>query len=224
MMRRSEWVVVMTRSVLLLLMLPALASGALGLEPMRPVPSPRIYLEEFHMATGGQFSVVTWRDYDPHLTDIRVDAGCRALGLSCAVDSDQPANATRYLKRTIAIENYLGTARISRQRGDRTYAKFTAPDGFTVCRAGIYLRDGAITPGATFAGAILRSGQDGLGVYADLGPLGAGKRSIEFKLLVQYVARQSPEATNCWPDGTIVFLCGPKGCEGSRSFPESVLR
>lgn len=214
----------MTRSALFLLLLPALASNALGLEPMRPVPSPRIYLEEFHMATGGPFSVVTWRAYDPALTDIRVEAGCRALGLSCAVDGDQPANATRYLKRTIAIDNYLGTARISRQRGDRTYAKFAAPNGFTVCRAGIYLRDGVITPGATFAGAILRSGQDGLAVYADLGPPSTSKRSIEFKLLVQYVAQQSPEAESCWPDGTIVFLCGAKGCEGSRSFPESVLR
>lgn len=201
-----------------LLVLPAQAEMRGGLRIL-----PRVYLEEFHLRSAGPPAVSGWMQEDPDAAALLAAAGCRSLGFSCAADEDGEADIVRYVRPPIVSGRYRGTAVLVRVRGDRYYAKFTAPPGFATCRAGIFLKDGAISPGATFAGSIQRSGIDGLAVYADLGG-GAEPRFIEFKLLIQYVAAAGAERQGCWPDLTLVFLCGARGCNASPAYPETYLR
>lgn len=186
-----------------------------------PRIEPRVYLEEFRLRSAGPPLVRGWMQEDPDAAGLLAAAGCRALGFAC--DGGDVDAVIRYVRPAVTAAHYRGTATPVRIRGDRTYAKFVAPPGFTICRAGIFLKDGAISRGATFAGAIQRSGSDGLAVYADLGA-GGEPRFIEFKLMIEYVAAAGADRAACWPDLTLVFLCGADGCRASRTYPQSALR
>ncbi|MBZ9937475.1 hypothetical protein LB518_14315 [Mesorhizobium sp. BR1-1-16] len=205
-------------SIGVLLIVPAQADMPAGLRIM-----PRVYQEEFHLRSSGPPVVKGWMQEDPEAAAMLAAAGCQSLGFSCADEEGDAGDVIRYVRPSVVSERYRGTALPVHLRGDRTYAKFLAPPGFVTCRAGIFLKDGAISPGATFAGSIQRSGRDGLAVYADLGD-GDEPRFIEFKLLIQYVAAAGAERRTCWPDLTLVFLCRSSGCRASPAYPETDLR
>ena len=199
---------------MLLLGAPALADQAAS-------PPLRIYEEEFHLRADRRFGLTSWRELEATAGDLAAAAGCRALGVDCSDGADGPKAAGRYLKRPIASDAYRGTARLLRLRGGSYYAKFVAPPGYTICRAGLYRRAGILAGDAVFAGSIARSSVDGLAVYADLGSSSRGV--AEFRLLVLYAAR-SGSLRGCWPDQTILFLCREGACRTSRSYPETDLR
>ncbi|SHF56400.1 hypothetical protein SAMN02745157_2414 [Kaistia soli DSM 19436] len=205
-------------SIVVLLVVPARAEMPAGLRIL-----PRVYQEEFHLRSSGPPAIKGWMQEDPDAAAMLAAAGCETLGFSCAGEAGDASDIVRYVRPEAVAAGYRGTATLTHVRGDRTYAKFMAPPGFVTCRAGIFLKQGAISPGATFAGAIQRSGHDGLAVYADLGE-GGEPRFIEFKLLIQYVAAAGAERRSCWPDLTLVFLCRPTGCRASRAYPETYLR
>lgn len=198
-------------------------ASADGLSPS--IGGPRVYQEMFQLRSDGRFSVPTWREVAPDLAEMSVLAGCQSLGFDCGDDPGAVDPATRYIRRTIVSGVYRGTAAIVRVRQDRYYAKFTAPKGFTTCRAGIYSKAGSISDGATFAGSIQRSGSDGVSVYADLGDAPPEPRFIEFRLLILFVPKDSSPKPRCWPDQTILFLCRGHGdCRSSGAYPETDLR
>lgn len=205
-------------SIVVLLLVPARAEMPAGLRIM-----PRVYQEEFHFRSAGPSAVKSWMEEDQDAAAMRAAAGCVSLGFSCAGDAGDTSDIVRYVRPEVVSGGYHGTAMLMHVRGDRAYAKFLAPPGFITCRAGIFLKEGAISDGATFAGSIQRSGRDGLAVYADLGE-GGEPRFIEFKLLIQYVAAAGADRRACWPDLTLVFLCRPSGCRASPAYPETDLR
>ncbi|HWJ71567.1 MAG TPA: hypothetical protein VNX29_00215 [Kaistia sp.] len=205
-------------SIGVLFIVPAKADMPAGLRIM-----PRVYQEEFHLRSSGPPVLKGWMQEDPEAAAMLAAAGCQSLGFACADEAGDAGDVVRYVRPAVVSGRYRGTALPVHLRGDRTYAKFLAPPGFVTCRAGIFLKDGAISPGATFAGSIQRSGRDGLAVYADLGD-GDEPRFIEFKLLIQYVAAAGAERRSCWPDLTLVFLCRPSGCRASPAYPETDLR
>lgn len=214
----------MWRSLWLLVLVFAGAASAAGAGEAS-ADGPRVYQEEFHLRADRRFRLTTWREMSPASAGLLVESGCRALGFACSDEATDRDESQRYLKRMIVSGDYKGTARITRVRKESYYAKFVAPKGFTVCRAGIFLKSGSITQEARFGGSIQRSGLDGLGVYADLGRDAAGTGGIEFRLLIQYVPRGEAAVRRCWPDLTVIFLCRGSGdCRASRSYPETDLR
>ena len=177
----------------------------------------RVYLEEFRL---GSPDTIGWRALNP----ARAVAACHALGFDCSDDPDPSRAATRFLKRVAVSGAYRGTAQLLRQSGNSYYASFETPPGFRICKAGIDLKGGTISPGAKFGGSIQRAGRDGLGVYAAL-PDGPSTSGIAFRLLVAVVAEDRFSLDQCWPDGTILFLCpGQERCRASRAYPEVDLR
>jgi hypothetical protein len=180
----------------------------------------RVYLEEFRLGHDTE-RVETWRELDPE----RAVSGCRALGFDCSDEPDPTRAATRFIKVPTVSGLYRGTARMLRQSGGSYYAAFEAPPGFRVCKAGIDIVGGLISPGAIFSGSIQRAGGDRLGVYAALSRDEGTPGRIAFRLLVATVPREKFDPDFCWPDGTILFLClGEKRCQASRSYPEAELR
>lgn len=185
---------------------------------------PRLYLEDFRLgATPDAARVLAWRALDAERADAVAQSGCRALGFDCGEDPAPSRAAALFIKPEIVSGAYRGTARIVLQRGRSYYAKFDAPPGFTLCKAGIDLVGGHISHGAIFAGSIQRIGRDGLGVYAALP--GRGEGAIAFRLMILTVPREDVDREACWPDGTIIFVCaGQDRCRPSRAYPETDLR
>lgn len=183
------------------------------------VPVARIYEEEFHLRSDRRFELPSWRAMEAEMGDLAAADGCRALGVDCSDAASGPGAAGRFLKRPIDSDAYRGTARLLRVRDGAYYAKFVAPEGYSVCRAGIYLKSGVLEGSVTFAGSIQRSGADGVAVYAALtGPDAAAG----FRLLVLYVPHS--EVSGCWPDQTILFVCEAGRCAGNRAYPQIDLR
>lgn len=200
-------------AAILLIGAPALAG---------PGPPFRIYEEEFHLWADRRFEIEGWREVEADAGDLAAAGGCQALGVDCSDTASGPAAAGRYLKRPIDSDAYRGTARLLRVRGTAYYARFAAPPGYSICRAGLYTRSGLLRGGAVFAGALQRSGIDGLAVYADLGS--GTDSAAEFRLLILYAPVGSLQASRCWPDQTILFLCGAGTCRSSRAYPQTDLR
>lgn len=184
-------------------------------------PAARIYEEEFHLRADRRFELPGWRQLEAENGDLAADAGCRALGVDCSDDAAGENAAGRFLKRPITSDDYSGTARLLRVRDGAYYARFVAPDGYTICRAGLYLKSGILRGDALFAGSIQRSGLDGLAVYADLGR--SGDAVVEFRLLALYVPKARVDR-GCWPDQTILFLCRSGRCSASRAYLQTDLR
>lgn len=185
---------------------------------------PRLYLEDFRLGVApGAERVAGWRRLEAEQADAEALSACRVLGFDCGDDPDPARAAARFVKPEVVAGAYRGTARIVRQRGSSYYVKFDAPAGFSLCKAGIDLVGGFISPGAVFAGSIQRIGRDGLGVYAALPAQGEG--AIAFRLVIATVPQARFDRDACWPDGTIVFLCsGSRRCQPSRAYPETDLR
>ncbi|WP_018183476.1 hypothetical protein [Kaistia granuli] len=187
---------------------------------------PRLYLEDFRLGHApGAVRVASWRELDPDRAEAQALSGCRALGWDCSEEPDPARAAARFIKPEIVVGAYRGTALVLRRRGQSYYAKFAAPPGHTICKAGIDLVGGYISPGAVFAGAIQRIGRDGLGIYAALPQASHGSAAIAFRLMIATVPTVRFDRDTCWPDGTIVFLCpGSTRCQPSRAYPETDLR
>jgi hypothetical protein len=149
--------------------------------------------EDFHAQEQGGTLIKTWKELGSPEAQAIITGTCAAFEVDCSQQAAAVRTAAVLSRKLIKTRNIITTARIDyrdgpyKTQGDDIYGKFDAWDGYTLCKAGIDIIRGSISPGSTFNGTIQRSGEDGLGLYAVVPKNRTEGKWVSFRLATLYV-------------------------------------
>ncbi|WFU26325.1 hypothetical protein QA649_08985 [Bradyrhizobium sp. CB1717] len=168
--------------------------------------------ETFQAWEGGGFLLKTWKELGSQEAQALITAGCAAYGVDCSSQAAAIRAAAQQSRQYYRSGNVATTARIDRHPGEEYYAKFDSPNGYTICKAAIDIKNGSITGPSTFNGSIQRTGEDGLGLYAVVPKNRPTGQWVRFNLVVRYVPAGTLQQYDCWPNNTLVVQCTGQNC------------
>lgn len=193
-------------ALLLLAMVPVATA-----QPRRPIT----IAHEFHVSEPGGEAIKILKQMSKTEVQAIVTAGCAALPHGCPENVGQIELAARVPDMILAEgENVYITGQVLKQQGDEWWGIYTAPKGYTACRAAISKL--SVTAGSIFETTIVRHAPvSGLLFHALISNGRPSKPgSVHAYFLVQYVPVGAENQLGCMSDGSYPWRCiGQRDCQ-----------
>jgi hypothetical protein len=116
---------------------------------------------------GGGFLTKSWKELGSQEAKTLIILGCAGFGVNCASEAEAIRKWAQITRNYVSTGNVFTSARIVSHPGEEYHAYFDSPNGYTICKARVDVKNGSITGPSTFNAGIKRDGGvDGLGVYS----------------------------------------------------------